>query len=158
MNADKRRFDEVLLMESPEGFKHTELTEKIISTFYDVYNELGYGFLESVYQRAMTIALQDASLKVASEMPISVWFRSQPVGEFRADLVVDDLVLLELKSARTLESVHESQTLNYLRATSLEVALLLNFGPRPQVRRLAFANERKKISVNLRSSAAKGFA
>ena len=146
-------------MESPQEFKHAELTDRILSTFYDVYNELGYGFLESVYQRAMIIvALQDAGLKVASEMPISVWFRSQAVGEFRADLVVNDLVLLELKSARALESVHESQTLNYLRATNLELALLLNFGPRPQVRRLAFANERKKIRVNLRSSAAKGFA
>ena len=144
-------------MESPRNFKHTELTDRIIDTFYDVYNELGYGFLESVYQKAMTIALQDAGVNVTSEMPISVWFRSQ-IGEFRADLVINDLVLLELKSARTLESVHESQTLNYLRATSLELALLLNFGPRPQVRRLAFANGRKRISVNLRSSAAKGFA
>ena len=145
-------------MESPQEFKHTELTDRIISTFYDVYNELGYGFLESVYQKAMTIALKDAGLNVVTEVPISVWFRSQAVGEFRADLVANDLVLLELKSARTLEPVHESQTLNYLRSTDLEVALLLNFGPRPQVRRLAFANERKKISVHQRSSAAKGLA
>jgi GxxExxY protein len=145
-------------MESPREYKHSELTDKILNVFYDVHNELGFGFLESVYQKSMVIALQDSGLAVASEIAIPVWFRNHNVGDFRADLVVNEAVLLELKSVRALETVHESQTLNYLRATELEIALLLNFGPRPQVRRLAFANDRKKISVNQRSSAAKGFS
>jgi GxxExxY protein len=143
-------------MESPREYKHSELTDKILNVFYEVYNELGYGFLESVYQKSMVIALKDAGLTVTSEIAIPVWFRSHNVGDFRADVVINNAVLLELKSARTLEPVHESQTLNYLRATELEIALLLNFGPRPQVRRLAFANDRKKISVYQRSSAAEG--
>ena len=134
-------------------YLHPELTEKIISVFYEVYNELGYGFLESVYQRAMTIALRAQGLEISTETPLPVWFRGEQVGDFRADLVVNDRVVVELKAARTIEASHEAQVLNYLRATAMEVGLLLNFGPRLAIRRLVFSNERKKsafISVNLR--------
>jgi GxxExxY protein len=126
-------------------FKHQELTRKIIGVFYEVYNELGHGFLESVYEAAMLIALREAGLKVETQVPIGVYFRGNRVGDFRADLMVENAVLLELKAARALDSSHEAQLLNYLRATEIEVGLLLNFGIKPEFKRLAFDNERKKI-------------
>jgi GxxExxY protein len=138
INADERRY------------LHSELTEQIIAVFYEVYNELGYGFLESVYEEAMYRALSSNGLRVVRQAPVPVWFRGEEIGDFRADLVVSDSVLIELKAARAFEPVHEAQLLNYLRATPIEVGLLLNFGPRPQIRRLAFSNERKKISVDQR--------
>jgi len=127
------------------GFKHVQLTEKIISIFYEVYNELGFGFLESVYENAMCIALKAAGLNVECQVPISVWFRGFEVGTFRADLLVEGIVLLELKAARALEPSNDAQLLNELRATEIEVGLLLNFGPKPEVRRLAFDNDRKEL-------------
>ena len=125
------------------GFKHVQLTEKIISVFYEVYNELGFGFLESVYEQAMCIALRQAGLHVECQVPIKVYFRGVEVGFFKADLLVERLVLLELKSARALEPAHESQMVNELRATDIEVGLLLNFGPAPEIKRMAFDNDRK---------------
>jgi GxxExxY protein len=141
-------------MGSPPTLKHSELTERIIGVFYDVYNELGHGFLESTYAEAMVVALEEAELGVRREVAVPVWFRGRKVGQYFADLLVGDVVLLELKAARTLESAHEAQLLHYLRATEIEVGLLLNFGPRPQFRRLLFDNERKKIRENPRESAA----
>ena len=132
----------------PAGLKHAELTEKIIGIFYDVYNELGYGFLESVYEESLAIALSGAGLSFERQVPVPVWFRGQNVGQFRADIVVAASVLLELKSARVLEPAREVQLLHYLRSTKIEIGLLLNFGPRPQFRRLLFDNERKKIREN----------
>jgi GxxExxY protein len=127
-------------------FKHQDLTRKIIGVFYEVYNELGHGFLESVCEAAMLIALREAGLKAEPQMPIAVYFRGNRVGDFRADLMVENAVLLELKAARALDSSHEAQLLNYLRATEIEVGLLLNFGTKPEFKRLAFDNERKKIA------------
>lgn len=134
MNADQR------------GLKHSELTDVILKVFFEVYNEQGYGYLESVYEKAMAIALQQEGLMVRRQVPITVHFRGHVVGEFIADLLVDDRVLLELKAARALDSAHEAQTLNYLRATPIEVALLLNFGPKPEFRRFVFENSRKRLS------------
>ena len=124
-------------------YKHSELTDVIISVFYDVYNELGFGFLESVYRKAMRVALIEKGVNVQEEVPVSVFFRRQSVGDFKADLVVNNSILIELKTAETLGPAHEAQVLNYLRATSLELGLLLNFGPKPQVRRLLLDNTRK---------------
>jgi GxxExxY protein len=138
-----------------ENLKHHELTEKIIGVFYDVYNELGHGFLESVYEQALTFALNHAGMRVERQIVVSVWFRGQQIGDFRADVLVDGKVLLELKAARTIDQAHEKQLLNYLRATDIEVGLLLNFGVGPQFRRLVYENERKKIRVDPRESAAK---
>ena len=138
INADER------------GLKHRELTESIIGIFYDVYNELGYGFLESVYESALAFALDQAGFHVLRQSGLAVWFRSINVGEFKADLVVNDAVIVEIKAARALEPAHEAQLLNYLRCTEIEVGLLLNFGPRPTFRRMAFANERKGIRVHPR--------
>jgi GxxExxY protein len=123
-------------------------TEKIIGVFYDVYKELGYGFLESVYREAMRIALLQAGCIVETEVPINVSFRDAVVGIFRADLIVNRSVLLELKTADELCKAHESQTLNYLRATTIETALLLNFGPSPKVRRLVMKNTAKQSSLS----------
>jgi len=126
------------------GYKHEELTGKIIKTFYDVYNELGYGFLEAAYEKAMVIALRAAGMQAEPQKAIEVWFRGDRVGEFAADIVVESLVLLELKAARALDPSHEAQLLNYLRATNVEVGLLLNFGPKPQIKRFVFDNDRKR--------------
>jgi GxxExxY protein len=137
-----------------EGLKHRELTEKIIGAFYEVYNELGHGFLESVYEHDLAIALVQAGMNVERQVAVSVWFRGQQIGDFRADMLVDGKVLLELKAARTIDQAHEKQLLNYLRDTNIEVGLLLNFGVKPQFRRLVYENERKKIRVDPRESAA----
>ena len=126
------------------GLKHVQLTEKIIGIFYAAYNEMGHGFLESVYESCMKLALEAAGLKVERQVPIQVYFRGQQVGVFFADLVVEGLVILELKAARAIDPAHEAQLLNYLRAPRSEVGLLLNFGAKPELKRLAFDNDRKK--------------
>jgi GxxExxY protein len=146
------------VMTSPPSLKHSEATDKIIGIFYDVYNELGHGSLESTYAQALVVALEESGLSTAREVPVPVWFHGKKVGQYYADLVVDGIVLIELKAARTLESAHEAQLLHYLRATEIEVGLLLNFGLRPQFRRLLFDNERKKIRENPCESVAKVFA
>lgn len=130
------------------GYEHQELTQKIIGVFYEVYNELGHGFLECVYEEAMMIALADAGLRVARQLAVSVHFRGRSIGEFKADLLVEGAVIVELKAARALDSSHEAQTLNYLRGTAVEIALLMNFGPKPEFKRLAFANSRKQLTPN----------
>jgi len=142
-------------MDTLHGPKHSELTEKIIGVFYDVYNELGHGFLESTYAEALVMALEESGLSATREVPVPIWFRGRRVGPYYADLIVESVILLELKAARTLESAHEPQLLHYLRATRVEVGLLLNFGLRPQFRRLLFDNERKKNRGNPCESVAK---
>ncbi len=142
-------------MGTPIPLKHAALTEKIIGVFYSVYNELGHGFLESVYEESMALALQDAGIEVARQVALPVWFRKHKVGDFRADLLVENIILLELKCVRVFEPVHEAQLLNYLKATEIEVGILLNFGPFPRFRRLLFDNERKKIRENPCKSVAK---
>ena len=132
--------------------KHSELTEKIIGAFFSVYNELGPGFLESVYQRAMAIALAETDIRSESEVPAEVWFHGQNVGDFRADMVVEGMLLLEFKTARQLDPSHEAQVLHYLRATRFEVALLLNFGPKAQFRRYILENERKRSAESVKSA------
>ncbi len=131
MNADERRF------------KHEILTRMIIGVFFDVYNELGHGFLETVYREAMTIALESKSLRVEKDFGLEAKFRGRVVGAFKADLLVNGCVIVELKALKRLGPAHEAQTLNYLRAGVIEVGLLLNFGPEPQIKRLAFSNDRK---------------
>lgn len=135
-------------------FKHKDITDKIIRAFYEVYNELGHGFLESVYERSLEIALNSLDLRVSRQIQIPVWFRGKPVGDFTADLLIEDCVLLELKAARCLDSSHQAQLLNYLRATEIEIGLLLNFGLKPEFKRLIFDNPRKAIRGNPRMSIA----
>jgi GxxExxY protein len=126
-----------------ETYKHSELTQKIVGIFFDVYRTLGYGFLEKVYQNALAIRLRKAGFEVVQHRPIQVCFDGEIVGEYVADLVVDDTVILELKTVKELLDEHHAQLLNYLKATAHEVGLLLNFGPKPQVVRKAYDNARK---------------
>ena len=126
-----------------EQFLHWDLTEKVIGVFYEVYNELGGGFLESVYENSLAVALRSNGFDVEKQISIPVWFRGVKVGDFVADLLVNGCVLLELKAGRAIDSAHTAQLLNYLKATNVEVGLLLNFGPRPEFKRVAFGNQRK---------------
>jgi GxxExxY protein len=128
--------------------KHQELTGRIIRVFLDVYNELGDGFLESVYVEALAMALGQAGLSYERELPLAVGFRGNVIGHFRADLVVGGKVLIETKACPRLHQTHCAQVLNYLRATVLEVGLLLNFGPRPSIKRFVFDNSRKTRFTN----------
>lgn len=126
MNADK-----ALLI-------HKDLSEGVIGVFFDVYNALGHGFLESVYENALAIALIESGMQVERQLPIRVDYRGHCVGEFRADLVVERSLIVEIKAQTALAAVHEAQLLNYLKATKMPLGLLLNFGPRPQFKRRVF--------------------
>jgi GxxExxY protein len=128
-----------------EKYKHKELTDKIIQAFYCVYNELGFGFLENVYQNALYFELQNRGFKVEPQKAIDVYYQTQLVGKYKADLVVNDLIILELKAVDCLVEEHELQLINYLKATDKEVGLLLNFGMKPEIRRKAFDNIRKNL-------------
>jgi len=125
-------------------YKHSELTEQIIGAFYDVYSKLGYGFLECVYVKALIIELKKRGLIPIPEYAIEVHYEGQLIGKYYADIVVNDLIILEIKSVRALAVEHEAQLLNYLKATPYEVGLLLNFGPKPETKRRSFDNSRKE--------------
>jgi GxxExxY protein len=125
-------------------YKHSDLTEKIIGAFYAVYSALGYGFLEKNYVKALSIELNRRGMSAQSEVPIVVYYAGQLIGEYRADLVVNNLVIVEVKAAKVLLEEHEAQLLNYLKATPYEVGLLLNFGPKPEQKRRSFDNSRKE--------------
>ncbi len=122
-------------------YKYSDLTEEIIKCFYKVYNALGYGFLEKVYQNALLIELHNAGLFVQAQKQIKVFYNESVVGEYYADIIVNDCVILELKAAEAVVEEHESQLINYLKATDIEVDLLLNFGKKPEIRRKIFTNE-----------------
>jgi GxxExxY protein len=125
------------------GLKHGELTEKLIGVFFAIHNELGHGFLESVYEQAFSVMLAEIGIFFERQVAVPVWFHGKQIGEFRADLLVDRKVLVELKTGRDIDLAWEKQLLNYLRATEVEVGLLFNFGPNAQFRRYVFENERK---------------
>lgn len=123
--------------------KHSDLTEKIIGAFFEVYNELGYGFSESVYENALLLELEKSGLQVEHQVPIKVYYHGQAIGQYWADILVNDAVILELKAARQILEEHEARLLNYLKATQYEVGLLLNFGPKAQHLRKIYDNNRK---------------
>jgi GxxExxY protein len=124
-------------------YKHSELSEKVIEAFYRVYNVLGYGFLEKVYENALLIELEGMGIPVKPQCPIQVFYEGKVVGEYFADLIVKDSIIVEIKASRNLCPEHEAQLLNYLKATKIEVGLLLNFGPKPEIKRKAFDNLNK---------------
>jgi len=126
------------------ALKHENLTGQIINAFYKVYNELGYGFLEKVYENALALELESVGLRVGRQQPIKVYYLGQQVGDYYADIEVEGLVIIELKCAEALCEAHEAQLLNYLKATDIEVGLLLNFGPKPTFRRKIFTNDKKR--------------
>lgn len=124
-----------------EDYKYSDLTERIIQCFYKVYNELGYGFLEKVYQNALLLELKNEGLDAESQKHIKVYYQGTVVGDCFADIIVEDLVILQLKTAEPLAEENEFQLINYLKATDIEVGLLLNFGKKPQVKRKVFSNK-----------------
>ena len=122
----------------------TTPTDTLIKCFYAVYNKLGYGFLEKVYERALLIELTNHGLIAHSQVPIKVYYDGELVGEYFADILVNDEVILELKTATSLIDEHEAQLLNYLKATDIEVGYLFNFGKKPEFKRKIFSNQYKK--------------
>jgi GxxExxY protein len=137
-----------------DRIKYKEITDIILKSFYEVYNELGDGFLESVYENALYIVLTGYDLNIEKQKEIPVFFRGNTIGDFKADLVANEKVIIELKAVRTLDPAHEAQLINYLKATNIEVGLLLNFGKKPEFKRFVYDNKRKNISANQRISAA----
>ncbi len=132
-----------------ENLLHQELTKSIINVYYDVYNELGYGFLEKVYQNSMYLELKNRGFKVEAQKNIKVYYKKTEVGEYFTDLLVNDLVIVELKASEVLVYQNELQLLNYLKATDKEIGLLLNFGKKAEFKRLIFTNDRKQHLKNL---------
>lgn len=128
---------------------HKEISKPILKIFYDVYNQLGYGFLEKVYQNAMYFELIEQGYKVEAQKQIKVYFKNKVVGEFYADLLVEDTIILELKACECLISSHVAQLMNYLKSTHIEVGLVLNFGESPDFKRLVYTNNRKQNLKNL---------
>ena len=128
-----------------DNYKHFEITEKIIKAFYKVYNTLGYGFSEKVYENALFIELVSMGLFVEKQKPIKVYYEGIEVGEYFADLIVEGCVIVELKAAEALCEEHEFQLINYLKATEIEVGLLLNFGKKTEFKRKVFSNEKNLI-------------
>ena len=126
-----------------QDFQYKELTEKIIEIFYRVYNKLGYGFLEKVYENAMMKEFKTADIPAVSQYAINVVYEDEIIGEYFADILVDNKVIVEIKAAKSLAIENEAQLLNYLKATEIEVGLLLNYGPKPDLKRKVFNNTRK---------------
>ncbi len=124
-----------------------ETTELIIKSYYKVYNELGYGFLEKFYENALLIELVNNGLKCEKQKSIKVFYEGSLVGNYFADILVENKIILELKAAETLMEEHELQLVNYLRATDIELGLLLNFGKKPQIKRKIFSNDLKNNTV-----------
>ena len=127
-----------------KNFPHQELTKSIIGIYYNVYNELGFGFLEKVYHKALLIELKNNGYKIDSEKKVNVYYKNKIVGEYIPDIIINDSVIVELKCVEYLTDIHENQLLNYLKATDCEVGLILNFGKDPQFIRKIFTNDLKK--------------
>jgi GxxExxY protein len=115
--------------------KHQAISRLILGAFYDVYNELGHGFLEKVYEKVMVIELEERGLSVQPQAPIEVLYRGLVIGEYYADILVNDCIIVELKAVEMLLPEHHAQLLNYLKATRIEVGLLFNFGSKPEFKR-----------------------
>jgi GxxExxY protein len=125
---------------------HADLTERIIAAYYAVYNTLGWGFLERVYQNAMEIELGKRGLRYVPQAKIEVYYDGRPVGDYYADFLVEDAVIVELKAVEQLAPEHEAQLINYLKATTIDVGLLINFDPKPQIRRKVFETARRSVT------------
>jgi GxxExxY protein len=123
--------------------KHADITGKVIQAFFKVYNQLGYGFLEKVYGNATAHEAVKLGLRVETQKEILVYYDGMVVGEYYADLLISGLIIVEIKAVRKLLPEHEAQLLNYLKATPIEVGLLLNFGPKPEYQRKVYDNSRK---------------
>ncbi len=127
-----------------EKFLHSDITDLLIKCFYKVYNTLGYGFLEKVYENALKLEIVKLGLNVECQKPIKVLYEGSIVGDYYADMIVANLIIIELKACETLNVNHQHQLQNYLKATDMEVGLLFNFGHKPQFVRRVFSNDRNK--------------
>ena len=141
-----------------ENYKYSDITEKIIKEAYYIYNSLGYGFLEKVYENALCKRLAKGRLKVNQKFPILVYFDNEIIGEYFADLLVEEKVIVEIKAIEKLNSIHEVQLVNYLKATKIEIGLLINFSPKIQIKKRIFSTKLKNrndlyITKNQRKSA-----
>jgi GxxExxY protein len=123
--------------------KHSDLTRQILRAFFNLHTELGYGFSEKVYENSLAIFLRELGMKVQQQVPIHVYYHGQAVGEYIADMLVNDIVMLELKAVSKINEDHAAQLLNYLKATDIEVGLVLNFGQTAEFRRRVYDNDRK---------------
>lgn len=132
-------------MESKKKFegRHSELTGKILGAFFELHKELGFGFSEKVYESALEVLLTELGLIVERQKDIFVYFHGKIIGEYKADMIINGVVLLEIKSVEKLIDAHDAQLLNYLKATEIEVGLLLNFGRQAEFRRKIYDNPRK---------------
>jgi len=128
-----------------ENYKHSDKTEKILKAFYNVYNKLGFGFLEKVYEHALLIELRKMNIEVVNQFMIKVHYDGVEVGNYFADLFVENCVIVEIKAGEGLIEEHEAQLINYLKATNIEVGLLLNFGKQPAFKRKVFSNSYKTL-------------
>lgn len=128
-----------------ENLIHSEITSKIIKGFFKVYNTLGYGFLEKVYENALILELEGMGFRAVQQYPIKVFYNGKEIGEYFADIIVENSVIIELKAVDKLAEIHEAQLLNYLKATNIEVGLLLNFGVKAEYKRKVFNNNRKSL-------------
>ena len=131
---------------------HADVTDGIIKAFYKVYNSLGYGFLERIYENALLLELTSSGYQAIQQHPIQVYYEQQLVGEYFADILVNDLIILELKAAEQIRDEHVAQLTNYLKATRKEVGLLLNFGSKPEFKRIVFTNSFKNPRVSAQSA------
>jgi GxxExxY protein len=136
-----------------DPYRHADISKKLLDCFYDVYHELGLGFLEAVYGRALAIALTQARVPFRRDFNVPVFFRGIPVGAYKADFLVADEIIVELKAARAIDPVHVAQLVNYLRGSRVELGYILNFGPKPSYKRFIFSNGRKSSCGHLRPSA-----
>lgn len=127
-----------------DNLKHSEVTNLIIKAYYQVYNKLGYGFMEKIYHRAMILELQNYLTDVVSQKNLKVYYEGVEIGNYYADLVVNGCVIVELKAVGTITTEHEVQLVNYLKASNIEVGIILNFGPEPEFKRRVFTNDKKR--------------
>ncbi|MEO8512191.1 MAG: GxxExxY protein [Ignavibacteria bacterium] len=136
------------MIKDNENYLHSELTEEIIGQAFNVYNALGSGFLESVYKRALTKKLREKGFDIICEHPIKVYFEGENIGDYCCDILVNELVIVELKAIETLAKIHEVQLVNYLKATNLEVGLLINFGEKIEIKRKVLTRNHKKSALS----------
>jgi len=132
------------MINEKDNYKHTDVTERIIKESFYVYNTLGGGFLEKVYENALFKRLNKQGIGVKQQFPVTVLFEGEEVGEYFADLIVENKVIVELKAVETIHPIHEVQLVNYLKATNIEVGLLINFGPEIEIKRKVFSVNHKK--------------
>jgi GxxExxY protein len=131
----------------PDKLLHKHITDKILRAFYNVYNTLGLGFLEKVYENALAIEMRGMGLRVAQQQQLKVYYHGQEVGDYRADLVVEGVVIIELKVADAIHEIFMAQLMNYLKATEIEVGVILNFGPEPKFRHLVWTDDRRRLGT-----------